>query len=83
MENQQNQVISTGNWIVTILITAIPLVGFIMLFVWGFGSNTIASKANWAKAMLIWYLISIVLGTIILFAFGAAIFALNDSDVFM
>jgi len=53
--------VSVGDWMVTILLMAIPLVGFIMLFVWAFGGNTPASKANWAKATLIWMLIGIVL----------------------
>ena len=44
---------SIGDWIITSLILAIPIVGFVMLFVWGFGSNTHPSKANWAKASLI------------------------------
>ena len=53
--------ISVGEWVITIIIIAIPIVGFIMLFVWGFGSNTQPSKANWAKAALIMIGISIVL----------------------
>jgi hypothetical protein len=44
-----------------------------MLFVWAFGSNTNESKANWAKAALIWFVI--IIGIYILFAliFGAAL----------
>jgi hypothetical protein len=38
-----------------------PIVNVVMFFVWAFGSNTNASKANWAKASLIWMLIGIVL----------------------
>ncbi|HLP47932.1 MAG TPA: hypothetical protein VK469_18455 [Candidatus Kapabacteria bacterium] len=53
--------VTVGQWMVTMLITVIPLVNIIMLFVWGFGSNTNPSKANWAKATLIWFVIAIVL----------------------
>ena len=60
-ETQQYNPISVGEWIITTIILAIPIVGFIMLFVWGFGSNTQPSKANWAKATLIMIGISIVL----------------------
>lgn len=56
--------VTVGDWVVTILITAIPLVGIIMLFVWAFSGGTNVSKANWAKAMLIWALIGIVLGVL-------------------
>ena len=58
--------ISVGEWVITIIIIAIPIVGFIMLFVWGFGSNTQSSKANWAKATLIMIGISIVLSFLFL-----------------
>lgn len=68
-----HQPVGLGEWMVTILITAIPLVGFIMLFVWGFGSDTNPSKANWAKATLIWFAIVAVVYFIIFAIFGAAI----------
>ena len=58
--------ISVGEWVITIIIIAIPIVGFIMLFVWGFSSNTQPSKANWAKATLIMIGISIVLSFLFL-----------------
>ena len=60
-ESPQYNPISVGEWIITTIILAIPIIGFIMLFVWGFGSNTQPSKANWAKATLIMIGISIVL----------------------
>lgn len=78
---QKNQsVVSVGDWILTFLLMLIPLVGFIMLFVWAFGNNTSESKANWAKAALIWYLISIALvvifwGSIMAIAVAATAFA--------
>ncbi len=72
MENQNNQPVKTGDWILTLLITAIPIVGFIMLFVWAFGSGTNPSKANWAKATLLWFAIVIVLYIIFAISFGAA-----------
>ena len=59
MENQQAPTISTKDWVITILISAIPLVGFVMLFVWAFGSGENPNKANWAKATLIWFVIAI------------------------
>jgi len=54
-------IISLGEWLITLIITAIPLVGFIMLFVWAFGGNTNPTKANFAKASLIIVAIGIVL----------------------
>ncbi len=66
MENQeqyqsQNQsVVTIGDWIITFILMAIPLVNIIMLCVWAFGSNTSVSKANWAKASLIFMVIGFI-----------------------
>ena len=65
-ESPKYNPMSIGDWIITSLIFAIPIVGFVMLFVWGFGSNTQPSKANWAKATLIMIGISIVLSFLFL-----------------
>ena len=62
MDDQTSQYkpVSLGEWMVTILLCAIPLVNIVMLFVWGFSASTQPSKANWAKASLIWLAIVIV-----------------------
>ena len=52
---------SVGDWIITMIVTAIPVIGFIMLFVWAFGSGTNLSKQNWAKAALIFFAIAVAL----------------------
>jgi hypothetical protein len=53
-----------GEWMVTILISVLPLIGIIMLFVWAFGDGAHPSKKSWAAATLIWFAIAIVLGII-------------------
>ena len=78
MENQQNQssgVVQTTDWLVTLLLASIPLIGFIMLFVWAFGSDTNPNKANWAKAGLIWMAIIFALYMVFAVIFGLAFFA--------
>ena len=65
--------VSIGEWVVTLLITALPLIGLIMLFVWAFGDGANLSKKNWAIAMLIWYAIGIVLVILFFVIFGAII----------
>ena len=67
--------VSVGNWMLTFLLVCIPLVGLVMLFVWAFGSNTPVSKANWAKAALIWTLIATILYIIIFVLIFGLIFA--------
>ena len=65
MENRSSApVMSLGDWIITLIVLAIPLVGFIMLFVWGFSSSTNPNKSNFCKAALIFYLVSLVLAVL-------------------
>ncbi len=45
--------LSIGSYLGMMLITAIPLIGFIMLLVWSFGGSVNRNKKNWARAMLI------------------------------
>ena len=59
---QDDSVMSMGSWFVTILISAIPIVGIVMIFIWAFGSTGNANRRNYARAVLIWALIGIVLG---------------------
>lgn len=74
MDNSTNHVpVKTGEWVLTFLITAIPVVGIIMLFVWAFGSGTNESKSNWAKAALLWFAIVIAIYILIAVVFGAAL----------
>ena len=70
MTNTNNEPVTLGNWMLTYLLLVIPIVGFIMLFVWAFSSNTPASKSNWAKAMLIWGLIGIVFYMVLFMMMG-------------
>ena len=73
-QTQQQPPVSISDWFLTLFLTAIPLVGLILLFVWAFGSTTNPSKANWAKAALLWAAIGIVIYIIIFAIFGAALF---------
>jgi len=78
-ENNPTPVITVGDWMITLLIRAIPLVNIVMLFVWAFGSGNNPNKTNWAKAVLIWLAIGSVLAIIILVIFGAAFMGLLES----
>jgi len=44
MDNQNYQPMTIGEWIITFIITYIPIVGIVMLFVWAFGGDTHPSK---------------------------------------
>lgn len=58
----ENTHAGVGEWMLTLFVTAIPCVGLIMLFVWGFGDKS--EKKNWARAKLIWAVINVVLAVL-------------------
>lgn len=66
-------------WIITLLIMAIPIVNLVMLFIWGFGNPD--PRRNFARATLIWMAISIglfiIIYIIIIVFFLAAFQGLN------
>ena len=58
--------ISIGEWLVTFLLSGMPVLGFVVLLIWSFDERTQPTKATWAKAMLIWHLISFIIAIFIL-----------------
>jgi len=73
--NQPNYqpVISVGDWIITLIVTSIPVIGFIMLIVWAVDTSTPKSKSNYAKAALIVYAIVIVFSFLLVSVIGFGI----------
>ncbi len=57
--------LGVGEYILMMIVSGIPFIGFIMLLVWAFGSQTNPNKKNWARAILILMLIGIVLSIIL------------------
>ena len=49
-ENYNQKPMSVKDWLVTLLLMAIPVVGIVLLFVYAFGDNENINKQNWAKA---------------------------------
>jgi hypothetical protein len=73
--------INLGDWIISVLVTKIPLIGFIMLIVWALDKNIDPNKSNWAKAELIVSLIGIAIVVIVISIIGFSFFT-NFSDGF-
>ena len=73
---------SVGSWMLTLFLMAIPVVNLVWLLMLVFGSGHSASKRNWAKASLIWMVISAVLSIAFFFVLsmlGYSLFAINQS----
>lgn len=58
---QQEEEMTVGKWVLTILVTHLGFIGLIFLLVWGFGSGP-KSRQNFCKAMLIFYAIAFGIG---------------------
>ena len=61
-----------GDWMVTILVLAIPLVNIVALIYWAASSGTNVTKQNYARASIAWFLIGLVI-FLILSATGALV----------
>lgn len=57
LDNQNEPVVSLGDWFLTLLICFIPFVNIIMLLIWAFGGGANPNKANFAKAAIVFVLI--------------------------
>jgi hypothetical protein len=50
---QKQTPVSVGNWLITFLLLAIPLVNIVLLCVWSFSERLNPSKRNYCRAALI------------------------------
>jgi len=72
---EQAPVLSMMDWVVVLILTALPIVNIVMLIIWAVGGNVNPNKKNYAKAALIMAAISILiwvafLGRIVATFFG-------------
>jgi membrane protein YdbS with pleckstrin-like domain len=67
-------VMSVKDWIITLIVAAIPLVGIIMLFVWAFSANENPNRQNYAKAALLLAAIIIALSFLFMALFGGMLY---------
>jgi uncharacterized membrane protein len=63
---------SLKDWLITLIVFAIPCIGIVMMFVWAFGDGNVNRK-NFAKAYLIFMAIAVVLSLLFYFIFAVAI----------
>lgn len=73
VETRENAPVSLGDWLITLIVLAIPIVGIVMMFVWGFSDNTHPSKRNYCRAVLILALIMLVFWFLIFATIGSSL----------
>ncbi len=65
----RNEDVGVFDWIITLIILAIPCLNFIMVFIWAFASSK-ASKRNFMRAKLIMMIIWIAIVIMLIFCFS-------------
>ncbi len=51
--------LSVGEWLVTLIVAAIPIVNLIALLWWAFSSGGNLNRRNWARASLVLMLVAV------------------------
>ena len=65
-DDRDNNYVSVGSWMWMMFVTAIPIIGFIMMIIWALtGENE--SRKNYFRAIFAWVLV--VLGVVMVLAF--------------
>lgn len=57
--NNSSNDMTIGKWLLLFLISSIPMVGLIMLFVWAFSNDGNTTRQTYCKATLLWSLIMV------------------------
>lgn len=74
MENLSDQqsvaTMSYKEWALTIFLASLPIIGFILVLIWAFDTNTRINKKNWAKGTLLLMVIYFIIAMLFLFMFG-------------
>ena len=65
MDNNDRNYVSVGGWMLMMLVTAIPVVGQVMIIVWAFAGDN-ESRKNYFRAILVFFVLFI--GLLVLLA---------------
>lgn len=74
MTDPNKAVMTMGEWLITLIVLAIPCVNVIMYFVWAFGNGN-ENRKNFCRAGLIVMAIGIVLSLVLYAVVGAGLAA--------
>ena len=75
-----SDVLGVKDWLITLIVLAIPLVNIIMVLVWAFSSSGNANRRNFCRAALILWVIAIVLSIGLMVLGGGAALMMMDPN---
>ncbi len=70
---RSSETISVGDWIVTFIILAIPLVNIGAMLYWAFSGSANPSKRTYAQASLILFAVAVVFYLLVVVVFGVSL----------
>lgn len=78
--NKQNKPLSMLGFLAMQIALLIPVVGFILMFIWSFGRNTNANRKAYARSILVWLLVFcvVILFVILTFMFMGYPISINS-----
>ncbi len=65
--NDQNRPLTVGDWLITLFVLSIPLVGFVFLLYWALSSSSNINRKNFCLAYLVVAVIIIALVVALMF----------------
>ena len=78
--NSDTRPMTVGDWMLTLLVLAIPVVNLVMYLVWAFSDTGNVNRQNFCKASIYWFLI--ILGIYLVFMLFALIAGVATSTLF-
>lgn len=69
---------TTGEWMWSLFLAGIPVIGLIALFVWAFGSSAKVSKRSFARAALLWAAIGVAVSVVTAILAGGSLSVLTN-----
>lgn len=76
---QDTSPMSMGDWLLTMLVSLIPCVGFVLYIVWAFSKTTNVNRRNFCRAQLVIMAVVLVVYIIFIAIFGTALFGATKS----
>ncbi|PIT47012.1 hypothetical protein [Snodgrassella alvi] len=62
-------VMSTVDWLISLVILSIPIINLIMMLIWAFGENDNPNRSNFCKASLVIITVCMGLGVLCVIAY--------------
>ena len=64
-------VLSVGDYILMMVLFSLPVIGLVLMLYWGFSRQVAVNRKNFARAYLVFYVISLVLSVIMMGMIGS------------